>query len=92
MPPYQERDPYPITEYGDIPESVPIEGMGRPVWYQQYQQPEMVKVGTAGGESPDDPLDESSSERSSDRRSPGRYPRRDDYGRDQHEHPRDRGP
>ena len=27
LPPYQERDPYPITGYDDIPTTVPIEGM-----------------------------------------------------------------
>ena len=27
LPPYQERDPYPITGYDDIPVTVPIEGM-----------------------------------------------------------------
>ena len=27
LPPCQERDTYPITRYGDIPTTVPIEGM-----------------------------------------------------------------
>ena len=27
LPPYQERDTYPITGYDDIPATVPIEGM-----------------------------------------------------------------
>ena len=27
LPPYQERDPYPITGYNDMPTTVPIEGM-----------------------------------------------------------------
>ena len=30
LPPYQERDPYPITGYDDIPITVPIEGMVLP--------------------------------------------------------------
>ena len=27
LPPYQERDPYPITGYSDMPVDVPMEGM-----------------------------------------------------------------
>ena len=49
LPPYQERDPYPITGYSDIPVDVPMEGMVQPTQYPQLQQPEMVQVGAAGG-------------------------------------------
>ena len=33
LPPYQERGPYPITGYDDIPTTVPVEGMVQPTQY-----------------------------------------------------------
>ena len=33
LPPYQERDPYPITGYSNIPVGVPMEGMVLPTQY-----------------------------------------------------------
>ena len=33
LPPYQERNPHPITEYNDVPMGVPMEGMVQPTQY-----------------------------------------------------------
>ena len=91
LPSYQERDPYPITGYADIPVDVSIEGMVHPTQYLRSQQPELVQIGAAGGGPSDEPSDGSSLDGPRHRKSPRRSSRRDDNRRDEPEHPPDRG-
>ena len=46
LPPYQERDPYPITGYNNIPTTVPVEGMVRQVLNQIARGQNKVSIMT----------------------------------------------